>query len=126
MDQAKTRLPYYYIGSKIEGEHVSFLKVHVTGAISHGNNTAMCFLDLMRWPHDANSTMNFMLETLRRHKLKNGRLPSTLYWQMDNCYRDCKNIYILAFCSLLVMTGVFKKVRLSYLIVGHTHADVDQ
>ena len=33
-----------------------------------------------------------------------------LYLQIDNCFRDCKNIYIFGFCGLLVMAGVFKKV----------------
>ena len=42
--------------------------------------------------------------------LQFGRLPPVLYWQMDNCFRDCKNIYILGFCAFLVMAGIFKKV----------------
>lgn len=29
---------------------------------------------------------------------------------MDNCYRECKNRYILGFCSLLVERGIFKEV----------------
>ena len=87
---------------------------------------------------------------------------------MDNCYRECKNRYILGFCALLVKKGIFKEVRLfpqktqdyqarslyfllslsvketqycilnwgdyirnlqvqlSFLMVGHTHEDVDQ
>lgn len=49
-----------------------------------------------------------------------------LYLQLDNCYRDCKNIHILGFCALLLKAGVFKKVRLSYLMVGHTREDIDQ
>ncbi|KAL9956144.1 hypothetical protein ACROYT_G037583 [Oculina patagonica] len=57
---------------------------------------------------------------------KEGRLPPYLFLQMDNCYRECKNRYILGFCSLLVEKGIFKEVRLSFLMVGHTHEDVDQ
>ena len=91
---------------------------------------------------------------------------------MDNCYRECKNRYILGFCALLVKKGIFKEVRLFrqklksvrpyqfptvivsqkakyctlnvmyltestsyvcnlqvqllFLMVGHTHEDVDQ
>ena len=33
---------------------------------------------------------------------QNGRLPPVLYLQMDNCYRECKNRYIMAFCTFLV------------------------
>ena len=42
---------------------------------------------------------------------KEGRLPPYLFLQMDNCYRECKNRYILGFCSLLVERGIFKEVR---------------
>lgn len=41
---------------------------------------------------------------------QNGRLPSVLYLQMDNCYRECKNRYIMAFCAFLVEKKIFKKV----------------
>lgn len=57
---------------------------------------------------------------------KRGKLPPVLYLQLDNCYRDCKNIHILGFCALLLKAGVSKKVRLSYLMVGHSHEDIDQ
>ena len=40
-----------------------------------------------------------------------GQLPSVLYLQMDNCWRECKNKYILGFLSVLVEIGIFKKVR---------------
>ncbi|XP_073254276.1 uncharacterized protein [Porites lutea] len=57
---------------------------------------------------------------------KEGRLPPFLFLQMDNCYRECKNRYILGFCSLLVEKEIFQEVRLSFLMVGHTHEDVDR
>ena len=38
-----------------------------------------------------------------------------LYLQLDNCYRDCKNIHILGFCALLVKAAVFKKVVFVFL-----------
>ena len=37
------------------------------------------------------------------------------------CYR-----FVLGFMSLLVELKVFKKVKISFLMVGHTHEDVDQ
>ena len=33
---------------------------------------------------------------------------------------------MLVFCALLVQLKFFKKVRLSFLMVGHTHVDIDQ
>ncbi|XP_078368507.1 uncharacterized protein LOC144652327 [Oculina patagonica] len=80
----------------------------------------------MRWPQDANPTTNALLSTFRHIIKLKGSQPPVLYLQLDNCYRDCKNIHILGFCALLVKAGVFKKVRLSYLMVRHTHEDIDQ
>ena len=44
---------------------------------------------------------------------------------MDNCARENKNKYVMAYLSYLVQVGVFKKITMSYLPVGHTHADID-
>jgi hypothetical protein len=40
--------------------------------------------------------------------------------------RECKNRYIFSYLKSLVDTGVFQHVYLSFLPVGHTHADIDQ
>ena len=45
---------------------------------------------------------------------------------MDNCSRENKNKYVFAFCALLVELGIFRKIKVSFLMVGHTHEDVDQ
>ncbi|KAL9965925.1 hypothetical protein ACROYT_G029792 [Oculina patagonica] len=102
------------------------MKTHVTGVLSHGHKLAWCFVDFLRWPQDANPTVNCLMSCFRHLINTKGRLPPTLYLQLDNCYRDCKNIHIIGFCALLVKAGVFRKVRLSYLLVGHTHEDIDQ
>ncbi|KAL9953863.1 hypothetical protein ACROYT_G041336 [Oculina patagonica] len=106
-------------------ETYHFLRTHVTGAISHGHGRIFSYIDLMRWPHDSNLTLNVLLQIFVELS-EEGRLPPYLFLQMDNCYRECKNRYILGFCSLLVEKGIFKEVRLSFLMVGHTHEDVDQ
>ena len=53
-------------------------------------------------------------------------LPRTLYLQLDNCSGANKNKYMLAYASTLVDLGVFDEVTLSFLMVGHTHEDIDQ
>ncbi|KAL3682922.1 hypothetical protein R1sor_000944 [Riccia sorocarpa] len=53
------------------------------------------------------------------------QLPENLYIQLDNSAKDNKNWSIMAFLSELVSRGVFKTVTMSFLIVGHTHEDVD-
>jgi hypothetical protein len=46
--------------------------------------------------------------------------------QADNCTRENKNIYMFALCTALVGLGYFQEVQLCFLIVGHTHEDIDQ
>jgi hypothetical protein len=55
-----------------------------------------------------------------------GKLPPVLHLQLDNTSKQCKSKYILGFLALLVEYGVFEKVTLNFLPVGHTHEDIDQ
>ena len=52
-------------------------------------------------------------------------LPPVLNLQLDNASGDNKNCYVFAFCSLLTLHNVFKEVYINFLIVGHTHDDID-
>ncbi len=53
-------------------------------------------------------------------------LPRKLLLQMDNCVKDNNNRHLLAFLSLLTTCEVFKEVQLGFLVVGHTHEDIDR
>ena len=52
-------------------------------------------------------------------------LPPTLTPQLDNASRDNKNCWVFAFCSLLVYRAIFHEIYINFLIVGHTHEDID-
>ncbi|KAG0594344.1 hypothetical protein M758_UG068900 [Ceratodon purpureus] len=52
-------------------------------------------------------------------------LPKRLYLQLDNSAKDNKNRFLLAFCSLLTARRIFKEVTVGFLIVGHTHQDIN-
>ena len=52
-------------------------------------------------------------------------LPKKLFLQLDNSAKDNKNRYVMAFCSLLTAKRVLKEVTIGFLIVGHTHEDID-
>jgi hypothetical protein len=52
-------------------------------------------------------------------------LPPVLNIQLDNAYSDNKNQYVFSFFSLLVHKGVFREVYVNFLLVGHTHEDID-
>lgn len=52
--------------------------------------------------------------------------PSVLFVQLDNTTSDNKNKYVFGYLTHLVDSGIFKKVYVSFLPVGHTHEDIDQ
>ena len=52
-------------------------------------------------------------------------LPKKLILHLENSVKDNKNRYVMAFCSLLTTRRVFKEVTVGFLIVGHTHEDID-
>ena len=52
-------------------------------------------------------------------------LPRKLYLQLDNSAKDNKNKYLMAFLSLLTARGVFEEIQAGFLLVGHTHEDID-
>jgi hypothetical protein len=52
-------------------------------------------------------------------------MPINLLLQMDSYMKDNKNQHLLPFLSLLTTSEVFEKVQLRFLVVGHTHEDID-
>ena len=51
--------------------------------------------------------------------------PTHLFVQVDNCSENkCKTL--LALADLLVERNIFEKVQFNFLVVGHTHEDIDQ
>eukprot|EP00731_Ephydatia_muelleri_P038423 Em0757g1a len=95
----------------------ALLKTHIIGGLTHGHG---------EFPQDSNLTLSILLSILNNINRKEHRLPDTLYLQMDNCSRENKNKYVYGVLGYLVLKGIFRKVRLSFLPVGHTHEDIDQ
>ena len=48
-----------------------------------------------------------------------------LLLQLDNAASDNKNRYVFMFLSLLTALGVFITIEVGFLLVGHTHEDID-
>ncbi len=44
---------------------------------------------------------------------------------MNNCINDNKNHHLFAFFSLLTAQRMFDEVQLGFLIVQHTHKNID-
>jgi hypothetical protein len=96
----------------------TFIKVHGIGSLlvvtypdiekQGGNLTVEC---IMRG-------IEFAMKTAHIGKVRN------LYIQLDNVSSN-KCYTIISSMTALVSTGVCKKVKIHYLIVGHTHEDID-
>eukprot|EP00731_Ephydatia_muelleri_P004385 Em0002g561a len=80
-------------------------------------------------PHDPDLTINVLLQVVLSHfqnlKQLSRPLPKRLCLQLDNTARENKNRCVLSFLSLLVQLEVFEEVELGFLMVGHTHEDID-
>nr|XP_054753079.1 uncharacterized protein LOC129258865 isoform X1 [Lytechinus pictus] len=121
MDQHCTAIPQLHPTPKALS-HTDQLHTHITGAIVHGRGQHT-YIDFKEYPHDSNLTIHVLLNVLIRYA---DSLPPTLYLQLDNTARENKNRHVFAFLSLLVELKIFKKIKVGFLMVGHTHEDIDQ
>ena len=52
-------------------------------------------------------------------------LPPILNVQMDSAMNDNKNKFVFYFWSLLVAKRIFCEVYVNFMLVGHTHDDIN-
>ncbi len=115
MDQLKTS----FLRLKRDTQKTAGLEkvpLSLIGAIVHGHRPhSLAFLFPGDFPKDSSMTTQVILETIRRVQADgDGKLPDTLYLQLDNTTRENKNSTIVFLCHELVRLGVFKKVRYIY------------
>ena len=67
--------------------------------------------------------MSILLEVLSMNPSR--RVPKHLYLQLDNSAKDNKNEFFMAFLSMFIYCGVFNKIQVGFLLVGHIHKDID-
>ena len=111
MDQMKLMIPQL-LHQMTDYSSAWQLKTHLTGELNHEHEAVCCF-DMMQWAHDSNLNINIILKGI----LKMDAIPDQLYLQMDNCWRENKNQYVITFLAVLVKLDVFKKVNAYYIIV---------
>ena len=123
MDQKKTNLPVMGRYTKTE----SPLTQRIIGVKVHGIKNYAFVVD-----ETVPGGSNLMVEILRRVLLdlqEKHKLPSdskcTLFLQVDNCGEN-KNKTMFGFLTHLVRENIFHKVKAGFLMVGHTHEDIDQ
>ncbi|XP_030841361.1 uncharacterized protein LOC115924008 isoform X2 [Strongylocentrotus purpuratus] len=121
MDQHCTSIPQLHPTPKALSYNDQ-LHTHITGALVHGRGQH-AYIDFNEYPHDSNLTINILLNILVRYA---DSLPPVLYLQLDNTSRENKNRHLFSFLSLLLELNIFKKIKVGFLMVGHTHEDIDQ
>jgi hypothetical protein len=131
-DQGAFGLPYFAQQTKFSGT-LEKMKQYVVGAVIHGNqHGSFLYHHIALFKRGANMTIEILHDIFTRVKRQRtamgfgtGLLQGTIHLQVDNCWRENKNKYVLAFFSDLVWKGVFNKVYINFLPVGHTHFDPD-
>ena len=96
---------------------------HLQGMLMHGRGMRM-----YRTFHTVNNCSSLqlhsfllMLEEIKKNK---GRIPDTIYYQIDGGSENTAKC-VIAMCELLVARRLTKKIVLTQLLVGHTHEDID-
>ena len=123
-DQSKYAIPYHHIKSHGTDESAR-QPLHAYGVISHGRKAYTYLLPShVRQGHDV--TIDVLWRVICDTQESEGKLPPVLYLQLDNTTKQNKGRYLFAFLALLVHHGVFERICVSFLPVGHTHEDIDQ
>jgi hypothetical protein len=119
MDQKKTCLPRSRANPKLLGPE-NQVQFKLQGVLVH--NHGMFTYIIPPWVH---GTANLVISTLHRTLQQLEYIPPVLYLQLDGASQN-KCDTMMAYCDWLVSTEIFRKVKLSFLHVGHTHEDIDQ
>ena len=121
MDQKKTNLPVLGRYTKDEAP----LRLRLVGVKVHGKRNYAFLVD-STVPGGGNLMIEILRQVLNDLDEKN-ELPTKnpkFYLQVDNCGEN-KNKTLFAFLVDLVKRGVFNKIKVGFLMVGHTHEDID-
>jgi hypothetical protein len=99
------------------------LPQHLQGVLNHNRG-----LKMYRTFHNVNNCANVAmyawLDTLEKVHAEEGKLPDTIYHQIDGGSENTAKAWF-ALCELLVARRLCKRVVLTRLMVGHTHEDID-
>ena len=124
MDQNTTIVPK--LRQSVKGIEGRYVKTHLCGVLVHGVALYTHLWFDVHHAHDNNQVVMSLAKVLDDVRSRKGSLPPVLRIQADNCGRENKNKYMFAYCASLVTLGYFREVRISFLIVGHIHEDIDQ
>jgi hypothetical protein len=116
-------MPHFKYTTKINST-VEKMKLHVTGVLVHGWRAFM-YTSNDRWIGGSSLSVEILQRTLA-HLEQDRALPPIFYLQLDNTSKDNKNNYVFVYLAWLIFRGIFQRIEVSFLPVGHTHEDIDQ
>ena len=133
MDQKKTQLPHQSRPTKdVEGKGEA-LQAKVTVALIrgyfHGIYNAWTLPNHETGSDYVITVINRVLCLVEDFYINTGAstgLPPVLFLQLDNCGKENKNQYLIKYLGCLVKLHVFSRIEVHFLLVGHTHTQVDQ
>ena len=123
VDQSKIYSPFSPTITKDTSDLLR-LNNHLTGVIITNGGFAsdrciIAYLNSDQYPQDSNKTCSILVDVLKFCQQKlGGKLPRKLFIQTDNCSKDLKNQFLLAFYWILVERNVFEEVIISHMPVG--------
>lgn len=104
-------------------------QLHLVGALVAGLVEQYYILntDLASDSNMQATILSHVLDIAVEHlKSRNRVLPANLHIQADNTCRETRNQQTLMWAASLISRGVFRSVSIGYMVVGHTHIDIDQ
>jgi hypothetical protein len=118
----KTLLPHFVCTPKHLQEE-NFIQFHLVGfMVFNGNICPRVYFTTPNIHNDANMTIT-IIHNMITHWY--GNLPQVLYLQLDNSSHENKNQIVFGYLMMLLELGIFQKVKVGFLLVGHTHDHID-
>lgn len=105
------------------------IKTHLMISLVHGRGCYVYVTPEVRVPSDPNLTIECLQRTIQKVEAADGFLPPNLCLQFDNCWRENKNAYVLAYltwlvnwwsrCSVIVYIYTYIQVGRAWCIHAH-------
>ena len=102
----------------------NLIQFHLVGCmVFKGKMCARIYFTAPNIHNDSNLTI-IVIHHVLTHWSRN--LPQVLYLQLDNNSCENKNQIVFGSLSMLFELGIFQKVKVGFVLVGHTHDHIDQ
>jgi hypothetical protein len=122
MDQKKKLLPHFVSTSK-NLQKENFIQFHLVGCMVFNEKCVpRVYFTTPNIHNDVNLTITIIHHVLTHWS---GNLTQVPYLQLDNTSHE-KKIKLFGYLSMLFELEIFQKVKIGFLLIGHTHDHIDQ